>query len=119
MDQLSRDAAAARAAGMTYGKYKGLQYERERVAAEAARKAAEEARARKAEAKRAAEEVAKQAADPEAKPVKTHIEACLWCGKEFEATGSKKLCSPECKRNWRLEYGRQYSANRRAALKEA
>lgn len=112
MDQLSRDAAAAQAAGMTYGKYKGLQYEREQVAAESARKAVQEIKARKA-----AEAAAKLIA--ESKPLKTHIEVCLRCGKEFNATGKRKLCSPECKRNWRLVYSRQYSANRRAALKGA
>ncbi len=89
MDQLSKDAKAARAAGMTYGKYKGLQYEQQQARIAAERRAREEERARKRTERETAETV-------ESKPTGKLMD-CLWCGGEFLSTYGRKTCCEECR----------------------
>lgn len=72
MDQLTKDAIEARRLGLSYGKYKGLQYEAQQKAKAAA------------------------AAEKERKP-KPGQRWCKVCQKEIPLTvSSSRYCSPEC-----------------------
>lgn len=134
MDQLSKDAKAARAAGMTYGKYKGLQYERKQAEIAAERKAREEARARKRAEKeaalaatQAAKDGGKQAGEmtkaeqdkawrrvyAKGKPKTT---CCRWCGKEFPFKGNDAFCGAKCRHAQRLFNQRKYANKKRGKL---
>lgn len=137
MDQLSRDARAARALGISYGKYKGLQWEREqavladerRIAAEKKRQKAEReaaiAQAKLEAAKiraekvreeaetRAREEAAARAQAEAAAPKKKSRErpkmnCCRWCGKEFPFKGNNAFCSGKCRHAQQLFNQRKY-----------
>lgn len=138
MDQLSRDARAARALGISYGKYKGLQWEQEQAAIAAERKAREEARARKRAEKEAALAAAQAAAQTakdgekqagemtkaeqdkawrrvyaKGKPKTT---CCRWCGKEFPVKGNNAFCSTKCRHAQRLFNQRKYINKKRGKL---
>lgn len=126
MDQLSKDAAAARKLGISYGKYKGLQWERVQAALAQKRREAAEKKRLKAEreaaiaqakldaakiraekvreeaAAKAREEATARAQAEAAAPKKKGKErpkmnCCRWCGKEFPFKGNNAFCSGKCR----------------------
>ena len=101
MDQLSRDAKAARAAGLSYGQYIGRRYEAQMTATAA------EAQAR-AEAKRQSEQERLAA-----------LPVCFWCGKPFEPRGRERICSPECRHESKKFRDRQSKERKKAEQRAA
>ncbi len=120
MDQLSRDAAAARKLGISYGKYKGLQWERVQAALAEERRIAAEKKRRKAEREAATAQAKLDAAKIQAEKVREEAAAkaggaaaaeevkkktrekpkttcCRWCGKEFPYEGHKVFCNAKCR----------------------
>lgn len=137
MDQLSRDAKAARKLGISYGKYKGLQWERVQAALEEQRREAAEKKRQKAEreaaiaqakldaakiraekvreeaAAKAREEAAARDQAEAAAPKKKGRErpkmnCCRWCGKEFPYEGHKVFCNAKCRHAQQMFNQRKY-----------
>lgn len=96
MDNLAMDAAAARAAGLSYGKYKGRQYEAEQAAKAKAERERQELRAKRLAEKAAQEKLQKMGC----------LIVCVWCGREFWGIPPRKTCCPEC------QEARNYERNR-------
>ena len=101
MDNLTMDAIAARAAGMSYGKYMGLRYEKQQAEKTEEERAREERRARKAE------ERAALIAQQNETAVNGKWIDCVWCGRLFFAAGTRKLCSEACKEARQFEVGKR------------
>ena len=92
MDQLSRDAKEARKRGLSYGKYKGLQYEQELKSKEAA-------------------------APKKPRKPKPGERRCKTCGKEIPLTvSSSRYCSPECAEKAQLEMRRVREQRHKLAM---
>lgn len=86
MENLTRDAVAARAAGLSYGKYIGKRYEAEQT---------EKAKAEKARQERLAKRAAEKAEQERLQNAGKKI-TCVWCGRVFWGNYHRKLCSQEC-----------------------
>ena len=86
MNNLTRDAVAARAAGLTYGKYKGLQFE---VAQKERERLDRERQLRKE--KRQEEKSARKSV-----PKNARLTICIWCGREFWAIPPVNTCCEAC-----------------------
>ena len=86
MNNLTRDAVAARAAGLTYGKYKGLQFE----AAQKERERLDRERQLRKE-KRQEEKSARKSV-----PKNARLTKCVWCGREFWAIPPVNTCCEAC-----------------------
>lgn len=95
MDNLTKDAMAARKAGMTYGKYKGRQYEAEQAAKAKAERERQALRAKR---------LAEKAAQERMQQVGVKL-VCVWCGREFWGMPRTKTCSKECReaRNYEVQ----------------
>ena len=96
MDNLTKDAVAARAAGLSYGRYKGRQYEAEQAA-----KAKEEKERSERRAKREAEKAAQIQVQKNAR-----LTVCVWCGREFRAIPPVNTCCQACKDARTFERGK-------------
>lgn len=96
MNNLTRDAVAARAEGISYGKYKGRQYEQMQK-----EKAKEEQDRKERRAKREAEKAAQVQVQKNQR-----LTVCVWCGREFWAIPPVNTCCQACKDARTFERGK-------------
>lgn len=88
-DKLAQDAMAARAAGMTYGKWKALEYEKRQMRIE--------------KEKLLLADTEEEPREPKTyeKPIRSRIRYCVYCGTVLGAR-HRRYCGDKCRRLYNM-----------------